>query len=496
MTVACALATDPGRDPDKSVNEDSARHGQTPHGYLAVVCDGMGGHEGGLEASRAAIAAVFESVQSARIGVDCKEMLKIAVELANTRVFALGGTSQSHRPGSTIVATLVHDAGCDVAHVGDSRVYLTHGGTTVQVTRDHSAVQMMVDAGVLTPAQAQAHPDANIITRALGMGDRVRVDVRATSIPYVAGDVFLLCSDGFSDLAGETEISAELGANPASVDLTAAAQAFVDLANERGGHDNITVLLVRCNTTSSSAKSVPRTVVELDQTVQTDRILPIVQAARGQTERPAPAHPMDVEHSPLEPGERTVVLAPRRTLVQTPMQVHGPASQPASQGLPPPPPSSRYAAPAGGYGVLATEPRPMPKSKVGIVLLVLVIIGIAFALGIGATLVGQRYFSPSVASSASPGDSALPHAAPVALPSATSMQGAPIQATPSGGSQAGANPPVDTASVGTANSATFGTGSAPGSPANAPTAAIPSLPEASEVPLPPLATEKPSGGRR
>jgi PPM family protein phosphatase len=493
MTVACALATDPGRDPDKSVNEDSAGHGQTPHGYLAVVCDGMGGHEGGLEASRAAVAAVFESVQSARIGVDCKELFKTALELANARVFALGGTSQSHRPGSTIVAILVHDTGCDVAHVGDSRVYLTHGGTTVQVTRDHSAVQMMVDAGVLTPAQAQAHPDANIITRALGMGDRVRVDVRATSIPYVAGDVFLLCSDGFSDLAGEAEISAELGASPASADLTAAAQAFVDLANERGGHDNITVLLLRCNTTSSSAKSVPRTVVELDQTVQTDRILPIAQAARGQTERPAPAQPMDVDHPPIDPGERTVVLAPRRTLVQTPMQVHGPASHPASHGVPPPPPSSPYAAPAS-YGVSTTEPRSKPKSKAGIVLLVLVIIGIAFALGIGATLMGQRYFSPSVASSANPSVSAPP----VALPPGTSMQDAPIKVAPSGGSQTGANAPADTPLVGTANGATLSAGVATAGPANAPAAAIPSIPEASEAPLPPLATEKPSsgGGRR
>src|SRR5262249_48046218 len=144
------------------------------------------------------------------------------------------------RPGSTVVAVLMHAHGTEVAHVGDSRVYLVHEGQIFRVTRDHSIVQEMVDRGLLTPQQAARHPDANRITRALGMAPEVEPEVRPQPLLHVTGDAFVLCSDGLSDMVEDAEILA-------AVDGVPSAQAtgkLVDLANARGGHDNITVLVL------------------------------------------------------------------------------------------------------------------------------------------------------------------------------------------------------------------------------------------------------------
>jgi protein phosphatase len=145
------------------------------------------------------------------------------------------------RPGSTVVAILVHDGGTEVAHVGDSRCYQVHAGQIFQLTRDHSAVQKLVDAQMLTPAQAAAHPDANKITRALGMAPGVEVELRPQPVAHVAGDVFVLCSDGLSDLVEPPDILRIAGSSPPPQ----AAGQLVELANARGGHDNITVAIVR-----------------------------------------------------------------------------------------------------------------------------------------------------------------------------------------------------------------------------------------------------------
>src|SRR5205823_9030521 len=121
--------------------------------------------------------------------------------LANVRVRGIVVTEAAGgRPGSTVVAVLVHAGGTEVAHVGDARVYLVHQGQIVQITRDHSMVQEMVAAKILTPAQAAVHPEANKITRALGIEDDVEVELRPRPVVHVTGDAFILCSDGLSDL--------------------------------------------------------------------------------------------------------------------------------------------------------------------------------------------------------------------------------------------------------------------------------------------------------
>ena len=249
VPVELAGKTDPGRDPDKQVNEDHYREGKSRFGPLAVVCDGMGGHAGGKEASALASATVFEEVDAAPEGFGPADALKRAIEIANRKVHALGQSGMHGRPGSTIVALLFHKGGAEVAHVGDSRIYLVRGVECMQITRDHSAVQLMVDAGVLTPEQAKVHPEANKITRALGIEAEVDVEVRPHPFPYAPGDTFVLCSDGLSDLLDPDDFVRLVGGVP----LAQAAGQLVDLANARGGHDNITALLVRAKGGSSAS---------------------------------------------------------------------------------------------------------------------------------------------------------------------------------------------------------------------------------------------------
>src|SRR5262245_14752812 len=174
LKIDFAQASDPGRDPNKQVNEDSCGYAETRFGHLVVLCDGMGGHYGGREASRTAIATIFEVIDQAPPGATASSALKAAVEEAGRRVYLLGGPPDNRgRPGSTVVSLLLGDRGLDVAHVGDSRAYCIRAGQIYPLTRDHSMVQGMIDAGMISEAEAIGHPDANKITRALGMRPEV-----------------------------------------------------------------------------------------------------------------------------------------------------------------------------------------------------------------------------------------------------------------------------------------------------------------------------------
>jgi PPM family protein phosphatase len=251
--VELAVRTDAGRDPDKIVNEDAATHADTRLGVLAVVCDGMGGHAGGKEASELAIKTIAEIVGAAPDVTRPHDALKVAIEEANRRVWSMPTSESGYHPGSTVVAILAHAAGAEIAHVGDSRIYLIHGGAITQVTKDHSMVQEMVDRNIIKAEDAASHPDANKIMRALGIAKDVEVDVRPEPIPFVAGDVFILCSDGLSDLVSAAEILDIAGSRPAAQ----AAGQLVDLANARGGHDNITAMIVRMKGSATKGETSP-----------------------------------------------------------------------------------------------------------------------------------------------------------------------------------------------------------------------------------------------
>ncbi len=259
VTLEFAELSDPGRDPNKQINEDSAGHGETALGFLAVVCDGMGGHLGGQAASSTAVATILAHISSLGPATPPHDALRDAIGRAARAVFDVGGDAPIEmRPGSTCVATVIHDGVADIAHVGDSRVYLLRSNAIRKLTRDHSMVQQMVDAGVITPEQAEGHPDANRITRALGMLPDVDVELSVPAVQLGPGDLLLLCSDGLSDLLTDQDTAAVVREWVGS-GIAVVCQRLVEMANARGGYDNITVQAIRIIECRSA---INRTVVE------------------------------------------------------------------------------------------------------------------------------------------------------------------------------------------------------------------------------------------
>ncbi|MDP9150362.1 MAG: protein phosphatase 2C domain-containing protein [Myxococcota bacterium] len=327
--IEYAERSDPGRDPDKQVNEDACGRAETRFGHLCVVCDGMGGHAAGREAAELALKTIVEMFDSAADGTAPAEVLRAAVEEASRRVHLMPNTEVAMgRPGSTAVALLMHVHGTEIAHVGDSRCYLVHKGQIFRMTRDHSMVQELVDRGLLTPQQAAHHPDANRITRALGMGPDVEVELRSQPVAHVTGDAFVLCSDGLSDLVEDNEILAVVGGEPAAQ----AVGKLVDLANARGGHDNITVIVLRARETAlTNPTSVSPT---LPQT-SAPHAAPVATAIAGDSG----ATPTLLE-SPLHPAAGVPLSAPSPPSTRATSQATGADDRPLG---PTAPPSSRLA---------------------------------------------------------------------------------------------------------------------------------------------------------
>jgi len=310
--VECAEKSDPGRDPEKQVNEDACGHRETRFGHLCVVCDGMGGHAAGREAAELALSTIFETFEQAADGPSPSQVLRAAIEEASRRVHVMATSEIAlGRPGSTVVAILLHAGGTEVAHIGDSRAYLVHGGLISRVTRDHSIVQELVDHGLLTLDQAARHPDANRITRALGMAPDVEVDLRPEPVAHAAGDAFVLCSDGLSDLVEDPEILAIVEKERAEQ----AAGRLVDLANARGGHDNITVLVLRAREGVSPAPGVARTaeMAAVPSAHPPAATLPDVPPARA-TE-PGPPAPRELEPTPLPATPRATAVRAQGPMV-------------------------------------------------------------------------------------------------------------------------------------------------------------------------------------
>ena len=326
-SVEIAVRTDPGRDPDKQVNEDASAFKETAQGVLAVVCDGMGGHAGGKEASELAIRTIVEVVDAAPPATPPGVALKHAIEEANARVWSMPTAEAGFRPGSTVVAALIHARGCEIAHVGDSRIYVVHAGAIGQITRDHSIVQEMVDRNLIRAEDAAKHPDANKILRALGIAKEVEVDLRAEPLAYVSGDLLVLCSDGLSDLVEPGEILQVAGTHPPA---QAAAQ-LIDMANARGGHDNITAMIVRMKTNAAVHSQSP-----IKKTVPLTAIAPT---------------PPDRSSGPTG-----TVVGPPHTMMAAPVQQpQPPMSGPAASFVPQPGPDSRVSVapkPRAGFIVI------------------------------------------------------------------------------------------------------------------------------------------------
>lgn len=224
--------SDTGRQ--RRANEDSLL-ARSP---LFVVADGMGGAQAGEVASRLAV----ESFQPG-LGEELEPELALA-ELAcaaNARIHELShANTEQAGMGTTLTALYVGEHDVAIAHVGDSRAYCLRDGELLRLTDDHSLVDELMRQGRLTPEEAIEHPQRSVITRALGPESTVEVDTR--SFRARAGDVYLLCSDGLTTMLAEQQIAELLLANPS---LRIAGEALIAAANEAGGRDNITVLLMR-----------------------------------------------------------------------------------------------------------------------------------------------------------------------------------------------------------------------------------------------------------
>ena len=252
IPLSWAVRTDAGRR--RNSNEDS--HSSRPDVGLFIVADGMGGHVAGEVASRVAVESISAFIQETA-GADRNRTwpfpfeptlsleanrLKAAFRLANRRIASAIADSQDLRGMATTASAMLvgKDHAC-VAHIGDSRVYVLSGTSLRQLTDDHSWVEEQVRAGILTPAAARQHPWRNVVTRALSGAEDPEIDV--VEVKPAAGDRYLLCSDGLFGVVADEQIAVILGDRSLSLDDICAR--LIDAANEAGGPDNITALVIQ-----------------------------------------------------------------------------------------------------------------------------------------------------------------------------------------------------------------------------------------------------------
>lgn len=229
----------------RSKNEDGFNYGFFEDGAAwGVVCDGMGGVHGGKIASSVAIDMVSEKIKKCytkSMPVSSLENLLLsAITTANVTVYDRGAVQNDLKGmGTTIVAAVIKDNEACIAHVGDSRAYIISGGTIEQVTKDHSLVQEMLDKGQITEQEYENTPIKNIITRAMGIGEDVDIDFNFVCINE--GDALILCSDGLSGLVDKKtmlQIYKE-------TEFDKLADKYIQTANNLGGNDNITVVIMK-----------------------------------------------------------------------------------------------------------------------------------------------------------------------------------------------------------------------------------------------------------
>jgi len=232
--------TDPGIV--RSHNEDSV--GADAEMGFAILADGMGGYNAGEVASGMAVAMLSDNLKAA-LQAGRRDMAQLAgdeIQKANGAIFqAAQSQPQYNGMGTTLVLVLFRNNRATVAHIGDSRLYRLRGEQFEQITRDHSLLQEQIDSGLITREDARHSHNKNLVTRAVGVDAAVEVEVHEYEV--LPGDLFLLCSDGLNDMVGDEDIQLTLGLMGANLEL--AAQQLVQMANDNGGRDNVSVVLVR-----------------------------------------------------------------------------------------------------------------------------------------------------------------------------------------------------------------------------------------------------------
>jgi protein phosphatase len=244
--------TDVGRR--RKLNEDNLLIDRDTHLY--AVCDGMGGHNAGEIASKMAIETLHAFIAKSHgeekditwpYGLEPNlsfeaNRLKTAIKLANKRVFKAADNREDYTGmGTTLVAVLVNDSTLTVGSAGDSRCYMVRGGKLSQLTRDDSWVSAAWAEGILSSDEIDRHPLRNVITKAVGAKDNIELETSEHKLQ--AGDLVLLCSDGLHAMIADDAILGLL--NPPPESLEKAADALIEAANEAGGKDNVSVVLLR-----------------------------------------------------------------------------------------------------------------------------------------------------------------------------------------------------------------------------------------------------------
>lgn len=239
----------------RKVNEDSMATFQSQNGLVTVVCDGMGGHVGGATASETAIKAITDYLVENFEADPCIAIEK-AIKAANNAIINKAESdSELKGMGSTCVILLIRKGWVYYGHVGDSRIYLVRDHQIKQLTKDHSYVQELVDSGKITNAEAASHPRKNEITNALGFADMGTPSVCNEAIRPKAGDCFLLCSDGLTNMIPDEDIEAIISQQK-TLKAQERAQQLINTANDRGGTDNVTAAIVEFSFTPKM-KDVP-----------------------------------------------------------------------------------------------------------------------------------------------------------------------------------------------------------------------------------------------
>ena len=228
----------------RSSNQDYCKTGELPDGCIwAVVCDGMGGANGGSTASRIAAETIAEQLKelyhTEKYRDDMEKLIKTAIAIANQRVYDMSLNVYSlSGMGTTVVVAVVKEEVVHIVHAGDSRAYLYENGSLTQITKDHSMVQELVDIGQITPEEARNHPNKNIITRALGTRENLKTDYNG--VKFDKDSVLLICTDGLSNYLTDENI-AEFIKKSRGDELVGR---LVEQAKMMGGSDNITVAVI------------------------------------------------------------------------------------------------------------------------------------------------------------------------------------------------------------------------------------------------------------
>ncbi len=257
MNYTFCSQTDPGLARDE--NEDAVAFDEATR--MGVLADGMGGYNAGEIASGMATAFIkseltrwlSEAGAQANTG-QVRRAIEICVDNANRSIFIASRANPHYSGmGTTLVVGVFQGDQLVLGHVGDSRCYRLRGKHLVQITKDHSLLQEQMDAGLLTPAQAAMSPFKNLVTRAVGVEDEVQLEINEHHVE--AGDIYLMCSDGLSDMMEDAAIANVL---QNGTSLTQMAKELVTQANNNGGRDNITVLLTQAAGTSEKRGLVSR----------------------------------------------------------------------------------------------------------------------------------------------------------------------------------------------------------------------------------------------